>query len=435
MEKTIDYKELYNFWNGAVIVREIKKYLDPRGMVGEIFRIDSDINHDATMCYISETEPFVLRGPHEHHDQSDVFITWGDDNRMIYQLYNKKTNEMKYFITEPNKIYSVTVRPGIVHSYRNVSTNKIKTLNFPDKLYKGFNKKEIIDEIRHEDIVIPTRNIWVFGANGRLGSELTKQLFDNMGYHTYNVIPILDKFSNDKDGMTQLSIVLKNVLENKKPDDIIINCMAKTNVQEIESNFTFVNFHLPKYLTEFCVKNKIYLINFSTDYVFQTGELSNYTKSKMLYENWLSNIADDDGVLQGYRLADIKKYIKVIRTANLFSLKNTDTHNIINKILAKKEERKITIPYGLLIMPTSVESLSKFLNEKYITNLDKYNQYIGISGKAYTFQEFKDNFLNCDITVVEFENNKMQNNSNLFLNGEFYYEINCDADITKKCEG
>lgn len=69
MEKTINYTEIDNFWNGKVIIREIKKYTDDRGMVGEIFRIDSDINHDSKMCYISDTNSLVLRGPHEHLHQ------------------------------------------------------------------------------------------------------------------------------------------------------------------------------------------------------------------------------------------------------------------------------------------------------------------------------------------------------------------------------
>ena len=46
----------------------------------------------------------------------------------------------------------MTVPPGVVHAYRNVGSSDAFVLNFPDKLYAGWGKKEPVDEIRHEEI-------------------------------------------------------------------------------------------------------------------------------------------------------------------------------------------------------------------------------------------------------------------------------------------
>ena len=38
------------------------------------------------------------------------------------------------------------------HAYRNVGETDATVLNFPDRLYAGWGKKEPVDEIRHEEI-------------------------------------------------------------------------------------------------------------------------------------------------------------------------------------------------------------------------------------------------------------------------------------------
>ncbi|HLK59867.1 MAG TPA: dTDP-4-dehydrorhamnose 3,5-epimerase, partial [Chthonomonadaceae bacterium] len=51
---------------------------------------------------------------------------------------------------EANPIFLV-VPPGVVHAYRNVGEQDAFVLNFPDRLYAGWGKKEPVDEIRHEE--------------------------------------------------------------------------------------------------------------------------------------------------------------------------------------------------------------------------------------------------------------------------------------------
>ena len=47
---------------------------------------------------------------------------------------------------------SVIVPPGIVHGYKNISkVEEGMVLNYPDRLYRSWDRKEEVDEIRHED--------------------------------------------------------------------------------------------------------------------------------------------------------------------------------------------------------------------------------------------------------------------------------------------
>ena len=149
---TITYTEVTSFWD-KVFIREIPKYTDNRGELIETFRVDDPVSRKTEMGYYSVTKPFIKRGFHRHSSQSDNFIVVGsNNNRMLYEFMNLDTKETKYFITEPCKSYSIVVEPGILHAYRNISykTDSI-TLNYPDKLYKGFDKLEAIDETRYEE--------------------------------------------------------------------------------------------------------------------------------------------------------------------------------------------------------------------------------------------------------------------------------------------
>lgn len=434
MSNTIPSTLKCDWWNGSVIIDEVKVYGDDRGMVSEIFRDDNTAAPTSKMCYISETKPFVMRGPHEHAEQTDTFITW--KSRMLYQMYNKEKNEMKWFVTDPTKITRVIVKVGIVHSYRNISLEEVKTLNLPDQLFMGFEKKGWkdgvkIDEIRHEEEIKADKTLWVLGAGGRLGKAITEELFTSMGYHTYHVVPIYDSFKNNKEGMEKLSVVLKHILANKKDGDIIFNCIAKTNVQKQDDEYTFANFLLPKYLTEFALSNKIKFIQFSTDYVYQQGKISEYTKTKKMWEDWFNDLllgvhVDDPEYIEN-------DYVKVIRLANLFSQSKEDTHNALNKLFAKFKEGAITAQPEMVIMPTDVELIAKWVVGQYIPKIDEYRQFINLSGKPYTFKQLH-GFAGLDneLVVTPVEEPETINNPHIFLNNTAYYEIDCDLAIKRK---
>ena len=45
----------------------------------------------------------------------------------------------------------IIVPPGIVHGYKNISDKDAWCINVPDKLYRGEDRKETVDEIRWEE--------------------------------------------------------------------------------------------------------------------------------------------------------------------------------------------------------------------------------------------------------------------------------------------
>jgi len=132
----------------GIIIKKINKYNDERGWLSEIWRNDELIDYQPVMAYISITKPGVVRGPHEHKEQSDCFIFVGPGEFELH-LWDKKGAHEIIKAGESNPIL-VIVPPGVVHGYKCISKVDAMSINLPDKLYKGKNKQEEIDEIRWE---------------------------------------------------------------------------------------------------------------------------------------------------------------------------------------------------------------------------------------------------------------------------------------------
>jgi dTDP-4-dehydrorhamnose 3,5-epimerase len=140
-----------------VVVYPLKKYVDERGWLAELFRQDEIAEEFyPVMAYISVTEPLVQRGPHEHVDQADLFCFIGSGNFKLRLWDNRPDsptyrNMMTLYVGADNP-HAVIIPKGVVHAYKNISkTEKGIVLNFPNRLYMGKGKKEKVDEIRHED--------------------------------------------------------------------------------------------------------------------------------------------------------------------------------------------------------------------------------------------------------------------------------------------
>lgn len=140
-----------------VIVYPLKKFVDERGWLAELFRHD-DLAEEfyPAMAYISVTEPLVQRGPHEHADQADLFCFIGTGNFKL-RLWDNRADSPTYrhvmtmFVGADNP-QAVIIPKGVAHAYKNVSTTeKGIVINCPNRLFMGAGKKEAIDEIRHED--------------------------------------------------------------------------------------------------------------------------------------------------------------------------------------------------------------------------------------------------------------------------------------------
>jgi len=137
----------------GVIIKPLSKNTDERGWLAEIFRRD-ELDFDPVMSYMSLTNPGVIRGPHEHVQQSDCFVFLGPGNFRLHlwdRRKDSKTNgEALEIEVGENNPSLVIVPPGVVHGYKCISDVPALSINLPDKLYKGINKAQEVDEIRWE---------------------------------------------------------------------------------------------------------------------------------------------------------------------------------------------------------------------------------------------------------------------------------------------
>lgn len=136
----------------GIVIKKVESHSDNRGWLAEIFREDElESWFKPAMGYISVTYPGVVRGPHEHKEQTDYFCFLG--NFSLYLWDNRKdspTYMNKKIVRTAGKLIAV-IPPGIVHAYKNTGEKDAVVLNFPDRLYAGPGKKEAVDEIRYED--------------------------------------------------------------------------------------------------------------------------------------------------------------------------------------------------------------------------------------------------------------------------------------------
>ncbi len=146
-------------WNNGRVhdceVTHLGRYDDHRGWLSELFRQDElPIDIHPVMAYISLTRTGITRGPHEHMDQTDLFVFFHGSFR-IY-LWDNRRGSSTYLTRQiidagevaPTKIL---VPPGVIHAYRNVGKSDAYVINCPNRLYAGKNKLHPIDEIRWEE--------------------------------------------------------------------------------------------------------------------------------------------------------------------------------------------------------------------------------------------------------------------------------------------
>jgi len=140
----------------GVVVTAIRKFTDGRGWLAELFRHDQlEAEFHPAMCYVSVTLPGVLRGPHEHVDQADLFA-WVGPGEFLVTLWDNRPGSPTYLhrmevsmgAANPG---SLLVPRGVVHCYRCTGEEPGLVVNCPNRLYMGPGKALPVDEIRHED--------------------------------------------------------------------------------------------------------------------------------------------------------------------------------------------------------------------------------------------------------------------------------------------
>ncbi len=106
-------------------------------------------------------------------------------------------------------------------------------------------------------------NIVIFGKNGQVGSALCDQF---KKYNNFNI----RSFSSQDVDFSDLDS-LDNFLNNLTTTNFIINAAAYTNVNKAEEErnlANIINHKAVEILANYCAKNNVSLIHYSTDYVF-----------------------------------------------------------------------------------------------------------------------------------------------------------------------
>lgn len=138
-----------------VVVREISLSQDKRGWLAELFRTDElEREFYPVMSYVSMTIPRMIRGPHEHTSQTDLFVFVGPSTFRLYLWDNRRLSPTygNHFTTDLGEARPalVLVPPGVVHAYKNIGRENGFVFNAPNQLYRGPRRTGPVDEIRHE---------------------------------------------------------------------------------------------------------------------------------------------------------------------------------------------------------------------------------------------------------------------------------------------
>jgi dTDP-4-dehydrorhamnose 3,5-epimerase len=140
----------------GLVLRPISRFDDARGWLMELFREDDlPAEHLPAMAYLSQTLPGVVRGPHEHREQSDYFAFVGPGDFKLY-LWDPRPGSptcgnRRMVVVGQSNLQAVIIPPGVVHAYRNVSDVPGLVINCPNRLYAGRGRSQPVDEIRYED--------------------------------------------------------------------------------------------------------------------------------------------------------------------------------------------------------------------------------------------------------------------------------------------
>ena len=173
-------------------------------------------------------------------------------------------------------------------------------------------------------------NILVTGANGQLGHEM--QRVAKNSNDTFVFTDVADGY--DKLDITNLEAIRQMVKE--KSIDIIVNCAAFTAVDKAESSQELchlLNAKAPEYLAAAVAKRGGYLVQVSTDYVFDGTNHTPYTEDEATCPNSVYGSTK----LEGEKLAMAAcANTMIIRTAWLYS---TFGNNFVKTMIRLGQEK------------------------------------------------------------------------------------------------
>lgn len=190
-------------------------------------------------------------------------------------------------------------------------------------------------------------NILITGCNGQLGNEM--QLLEKQhAEHTY--------FNTD---VAELDITDKTAIEifvNANKIDGIVNCAAYTAVDKAEENqelCRLLNADAPSFLAQAVEKRGGWMIQISTDYVFDGTKHTPYVETDETCPNSVygsTKLAGEQGVL-----GNCKKSM-IIRTAWLYSIFGNNF--VKTMIRLGKEKTELGVIFDQIGTPTYAHDLA-----------------------------------------------------------------------------
>lgn len=190
-------------------------------------------------------------------------------------------------------------------------------------------------------------NILITGCNGQLGNEL-QLLEKNYPQHTF--------FNTDVNELdiTDAAAIGRYVDSNNI--DIIINCAAYTAVDKAESNKELckaLNAEAPAYLAEAVAKRKGWMIQVSTDYVFDGTKCTPYVETDTPCPNSVYGSTKLDGEIAVERACS---NTMIIRTAWLYS---SFGNNFVKTMMRLgKEKEELNVIFDQIGTPTYARDLA-----------------------------------------------------------------------------
>ena len=192
---------------------------------------------------------------------------------------------------------------------------------------------------------LQNRKILILGCKGQLGSYLSLSLSKE------NLVRGLSR--EDCDFLNEIN--LENFVKTYNPS-LIINCVAYTDVDkaEFEKNIvTKVNVDFNKIICKICNRNDIWLMHFSTDFVFKGDDLKPMKENEICKPINFYGESKRKGELV---IMDLMKKYTILRLSGVYS---NQANNFPMKIIQKlKENKEISVVDDQTASPTSVYFIS-----------------------------------------------------------------------------
>ncbi len=239
-------------------------------------------------------------------------------------------------------------------------------------------------------------NILVTGSYGQVGSEL----------HT--LVKTFNNFSFvfvDKDDLDITDLIAVESFFSSHSFNYCINCAAYTAVDKAETdvkNARLVNVTGAKNLAIACSKNKVRLVQISTDYVYHNDQNTPFKEDDLTNPQGIYAKTKLDG-----DLASIKhnKETVVIRTSWVYS---SFGNNFVKTMLRLGVEReKLTIIFDQIGSPTYARDLARAILDIIVLNPSEFNGVYHYSNEGvcswYDFARaiFELKGINCETSPIE----------------------------------